>query len=99
MARMTAYTLAIPRMPRNTLLNRIFRRKLLRAANDMLKSLKGLRGITFAKPATLLHFYELNQAIIARTRLEASGNKCGEKIVECELDTETGIARIIRAAE
>ncbi len=99
MARITAYTLAIPRLPKPTLLNRIFRRKLLRKTGELIKSLDGLQGITFAPSATLLHFYELNQAIIARNRIEATGNKCGERIMECELDEETGTANMMKPAE
>lgn len=93
--KVTAYTFAIPNLPVPTLFNRIFRRKLLRMTADMINSLDGLKGITFSPPrGTLLHFGTLNQAKIARNRLEADGIKCGVYIMETELNEETGAARI-----
>ena len=93
--KVTAYTFAIPNLPVPTLFNRIFRRKLLRMTADMLNGLDGLTGITFSPPqGTLLHFGTLNQAKIARNRLEAMGNNCGIYIMQSELNEETGKAYV-----
>ena len=93
--KVTVYTFAIPNLPVPTLFNRIFKKKMLRMTADMLKSLEGLKGITFSPPqGTLLHFGTLNQAKIARNRIESLGNNCGIYIMQSELDEETGVARI-----
>ena len=98
--KVTAYTFAIPNLPVPTLFNRIFHRRELKAAADMLKELDGLIGITVSYPkGTLLHFETLNQAIIARNRITAMGNSCGVHIMESELDDETGAATILKPAE
>lgn len=96
----TAYTFAIPNLPVQTLFNRIFRRRMLKAATNMLNGLDGLTGITFNPPqGTLLHFATLNQAKIARNRLESDGINCGVNIMESELDEETGAAYIKEKAD
>ena len=98
--KVTAYTFAIPNLPVPTLFNRIFRRRMLKAATDMLNGLDGLVGVTVSYPqGTLLHFATLNHAKIARNWLESMGVNCGIYIMESELDDANGKATIMKPAD
>ncbi len=92
-----AFAFAMPNLPMPTPWNR----KKLNKVLELLKGLDGLIAITPYYPkGTLLFFETINQAKIARNRIEAAGpNQCGIHIMNAEIADDGQSVNITGKAE
>ncbi len=92
-----AYGFAMPNLPTPT----PFNRRLMKRVKELLDGLEGLIAVTPHYPeGTLLYFETLNQAKVARNKVEAAGpNPCGRHIMLCEISDDMKSVNVIGKAE
>ena len=78
------YCFAMPNLPNPV--THPFRAK---KALELLNSLEGLEAIHVMHPhGTLLVFWDRTKAVLARNRIEETGNKCGRYIMDCRVEDD-----------
>lgn len=69
-------------------------------ALELLNSLEGLEAIHVMHPhGTLLVFWDRTKAVMARNRIEETGNRCGRFIMDCRVEDDMQTLTVLGPTE